>query len=165
MENFFVQCYHILYVTDIKPRYIEDPVKHLWWSFFYDYKNELFPKKNSMIGVFHGSKYASVTQDTACLVIRSFSGPYFPALGLNTERTSTYLSLFSPHAGRYRPEKLWIRTLFTKCNTHWKHRNYLGMTELLLQKFCWLDENLIRIINVNWYFSKAIDKYLKERER
>ena len=69
-------------------------------------KMNYFRKKNSIIGVFHGSKYASVTQDTACLVIRSFSGPYFPALGLHTERTSTYLSLFSPHAGRYRPEKL-----------------------------------------------------------
>ena len=34
--------------------------------------------------------------------IRSFSGPYFPAFRLNTER---YLSLFSPSARKYGPEK------------------------------------------------------------
>ena len=38
--------------------------------------------------------------------IRNFSGPYFPAFGLNTER---------PNAGKYGPEKLRIRTLFTQC--------------------------------------------------
>ena len=38
--------------------------------------------------------------------IRSFSGPYFPALGL---------SVFTPNAGKYRPEKLRIKTLFTQC--------------------------------------------------
>ena len=31
-----------------------------------------------------------------------FSGPYFPAFGLSTER---YLSVFSPNAGKYGPEK------------------------------------------------------------
>ena len=38
--------------------------------------------------------------------IRSSSGPYFPAFGLNTERYSV--------AGKYGPEKLRIRTLFTQ---------------------------------------------------
>ena len=56
--------------------------------------------------------------------IRSFSGPYFPAFGLNTERygvshyvdipITEYLSVFSPNAGKYRPEKLRICTLFTQ---------------------------------------------------
>ena len=32
------------------------------------------------------------------------SGPYFPAFGLNTERYFSYLSVFSPHAGKYGPE-------------------------------------------------------------
>ena len=32
--------------------------------------------------------------------IQSYSGPYFPAFGLNTE----YLSLFSPNAGKHGPE-------------------------------------------------------------
>ena len=30
-------------------------------------------------------------------------------------RDTPYLSLFSPNAGKYGPEKLWIRTLFTQC--------------------------------------------------
>ena len=46
--------------------------------------------------------------------IWSFSGPYFLAFGLNTERYS-YLSVFNLNAGKYRPEKLRIRTLFTQC--------------------------------------------------
>ena len=43
--------------------------------------------------------------------IRRFSGPYIPAFGLNTE----YLSVFSPNAGNYRPEKHPIRTLLLQC--------------------------------------------------
>ena len=43
--------------------------------------------------------------------IRSFPGPNFPAFGLNTP----YLSVFSPNAGKYGPEKLQLRTLFTQC--------------------------------------------------
>ena len=38
------------------------------------------------------------------VLIRSFSGPHFPALGLNTE----YLSVFSQNAGKYEPEKFRI---------------------------------------------------------
>ena len=57
--------------------------------------------------------------------IRSFSGPYFPAFGLNTERYE-YLSIFRPNAGKYKPEKLQIRALFTQCmpliyNVAWKN--------------------------------------------
>ena len=50
--------------------------------------------------------------------IQSFSGPCFPAFGLNTEDTP-YLSVFSPNAGKYGPEKLRIRKLFTQCGS-WK---------------------------------------------
>ena len=42
--------------------------------------------------------------------IRRFSGPYFLVLGLNV---SPYFSVFSPNAGKYGPEKLRIRALFT----------------------------------------------------
>ena len=42
--------------------------------------------------------------------IRSYSAPYFPALGLNTERY-----VFSPNAGKYGPEQLQIQTLFRQC--------------------------------------------------
>ena len=41
--------------------------------------------------------------------IRSFSGPYFPALGLNWD--TKYLSVFTPNAGKHGPEKLRIRTV------------------------------------------------------
>ena len=44
--------------------------------------------------------------------IPSFSGPYFSAFGLNTER---YGKVFSPNAGKYAPEKLQIRIHFTQC--------------------------------------------------
>ena len=45
--------------------------------------------------------------------IRSFSGPYFPALGLNTE-IYAQISVFRRNAGKYGPEKLQIRTLFAQ---------------------------------------------------
>ena len=49
--------------------------------------------------------------------IRSFSGPYFSVFGLNMERYS-YLSVFSPNTGKYGPEKLQIRTIFTLWQSH-----------------------------------------------
>ena len=42
--------------------------------------------------------------------IQSFSGPQFPAFGLNTP----YLTVFSPNVAKYGPEELRIRTLFTQ---------------------------------------------------
>ena len=46
--------------------------------------------------------------------IHSFSGPYFPVFGLNTET----FSLFSPNAGKYGPEKTpYWDTFHTACNT------------------------------------------------
>ena len=43
--------------------------------------------------------------------IRSFFGLYFPPFALNTER----YGVFRVNAGKYRPEKLRIRTLFMHC--------------------------------------------------
>ena len=43
--------------------------------------------------------------------IRSFSGPYFPELGLNTERYSVFLRAQS-ECGKYGPELLRIGILF-----------------------------------------------------
>ena len=48
--------------------------------------------------------------------IRSFSGSYFPAFGMNTERSkygenTEYLSVFSSNAGKHGPEKLQILTV------------------------------------------------------
>ena len=44
-----------------------------------------------------------------------FSGPYFSAFGLNTERwrDTQCVSVVSPNVGKYGPGKLRIRTLFT----------------------------------------------------
>ena len=47
--------------------------------------------------------------------IRSFSGPYFPAFGLN----SPYLSVFIPNTQKYGPEKLRTRTPLTQCFGLW----------------------------------------------
>ena len=52
--------------------------------------------------------------------IRRFSGPYFPAFGLNMERygiRTKYSLKVSPNAGKYGPEKLRTRTLFTQCES------------------------------------------------
>ena len=46
--------------------------------------------------------------------IRSYSGAYFPAFGLWTERYSVSLRIQSQY-GKIEPEKLWIRTLFKQC--------------------------------------------------
>ena len=43
--------------------------------------------------------------------IRSFSGPYFRAFGLNAER----YGVFRPNAGKYGPEKRQTRTLLKQC--------------------------------------------------
>ena len=51
-----------------------------------------------------------ITNCVKSVCIRSFSGPFFPAFGLNTP----YLFFFSPNAGKYGPEKLRSRTLFTQ---------------------------------------------------
>ena len=59
--------------------------------------------------------------ETHCVksvLIRSFSGQYFPALGVNRE-DKEYLYIFSPNAGKYGPEKLWIWTLFMQWQKHW----------------------------------------------
>ena len=39
-----------------------------------------------------------------------FSGPYFAVFGLNMEQ---YLSVFSPNAGKYGPEKTPEKTIWT----------------------------------------------------
>ena len=52
--------------------------------------------------------------------IRSFSGAYFPAFGLIRRDSpyNLYLSVLSANAGKYGPEKLRIRTLFTQCKSY-----------------------------------------------
>ena len=56
--------------------------------------------------------YTSVYHCLKSVRIRNFSGPYFSASGLNTER-------FSPNTGKQAPEKLRIRALFTQSISQW----------------------------------------------
>ena len=55
--------------------------------------------------------YSQVFHCMKSVRILSFSSACFPAFGLNTER----YRVFSPNSGKYGPEKLQIRTLFTQC--------------------------------------------------
>ena len=54
-------------------------------------------------------KYISIQYN-----ISIFSGPYFPVFRVNTE-DMVYLSVFSPNSGKYVPEEVRMRTLFTQC--------------------------------------------------
>ena len=70
----------------------------------------------------HFEWYSNSKIDSHCVKsvrIRSFSGPYFPVFGLNTERYEVPLHIQSK-AGKYGPEKLQIWTLFTKCQAGFK---------------------------------------------
>ena len=49
-------------------------------------------EKLVMITVWKVSKYGVI------------SGTYFPTFGVNTERDTSYLSVFTPNAGKYGPE-------------------------------------------------------------
>ena len=71
--------------------------------------------------------------------IRSYSGPYFPAFGLNTERYG--VSLRSPNAGKYGPELLAHAVLlayktlygFRKLGAH---NNFFGVHLYVVYAIC-----------------------------
>ena len=46
--------------------------------------------------------------------VRSYSGPHFPHSDW-IRRDTLYLSVFSPNAGKWRPDYLRIRTIITQC--------------------------------------------------
>ena len=73
--------------------------KILEWCIFFSTK---FLEKGMIRWKQHCAKIVS---------IRSFSGLYFPASGLSPD-----LSVFTPNAAKYGPEKLRIRTLSTQWN-------------------------------------------------
>ena len=58
--------------------------------------------------------------------VRSFSGPNFPAFGLNMEiyfvNLRKWISVFSPNAGKYELEKLRIRTLLMRWRFYLKFK-------------------------------------------
>ena len=71
--------------------------------------------------------------------IQSFSDPHFHAFGLNTEIYR--ISVFSPNAEKYRPEKLRIRTLFTLCIRFVSYLDLLsGFTAVALIVWCLIQE-------------------------
>ena len=96
-------------------RLISSPFKHLWWNLMQNY----------LMSKSHWTSLKSVSVNNRWLVqldtdhwVKSvrvwiFSGPYFSVFGLNTERCS-YLSVFSPNLGKYRPEKPRLQALFTE---------------------------------------------------
>ena len=91
---------------------ILNSVKRPWWSFFAGTVNDLHHKclKGSWtrLCIFYTSDISLREECT----YSEFSGPYFPAFGLNIR--TPYLSLFSLNARKYGPEKLRIRTFFTQ---------------------------------------------------
>ena len=64
-------------------------------------------------------KFISYSHCVKRVRIRSFSGPYFPAFGLNTDRYSD-LSVVSPNTGKYGPENFRTRKFFTQCQCYWE---------------------------------------------
>ena len=77
--------------------------------------------------------------------IRSFSGPYFPAFGLNTWKNG--------------PEKLWIRTLFTQWMSQcswagWSEVSFAPMHRC--KSLVFVKENLDRKKKINQLWVKCI---------
>ena len=81
-------------------------MKQISWFF----SEALFRILSNIFDVGFLRKIVNVLHCVKSVHIRSFSGPYFPAFGLNKQR-SKYLSVFNPNAGKYVPKKLQIRTL------------------------------------------------------
>ena len=80
--------------------------------------------------------------------IWSFSGLYFPAFGLNTEKYGVSLSAnISPNAGKYGPKKLWTRALFTQC-LFWRffcddiNKNYFSTLNQIKLNALWVYDSL-----------------------
>ena len=63
----------------------------------------------------------------------------------NIERRNTYLSLFSPNAGKYWPEQLRIRTLFTQ----WESLNLLSLIYLTHTRLIFIWK--LHCISIDWF--------------
>ena len=90
----YINHYTILFHCIYKQVYLINPL--IWFT------------NNIKGALWHRIKWHRVKS----VLTRCFIGPYFSAFGLNTEVLSL-ISVFSPNAGKYRPEKLRIWTLFT----------------------------------------------------
>ena len=72
---------------------------------------------NTLNNKFSKTWFYHLLQCVKSVRILSYSGPNFPPSDL-IRRDIPDLSAFSPHAGKYGPEKLRIRTLFIKYSLH-----------------------------------------------
>ena len=72
---------------------------------------------NTLNNKFSKTWFYHLLQCVKSVRILSYSGPNFPHSDL-IRRDIPDLSAFSPHAGKYGPEKLRIRTLFIKYSLH-----------------------------------------------
>ena len=75
---------------------------------------------------------------TPCHCVKSFrmwrfSDPYLSAFRIWRRRNTPYLSVISSNGGKYGPEKLRIRILFTRCTEAYLTPCHSTMTEHLLQ--------------------------------
>ena len=68
-------------------------------------------RMNTKRGVSPFNRSSCTERCVKSVLIWSFSDPCFPAFGLNTDIYRA-ISVFSRNAGKYGPEKLWIRTIF-----------------------------------------------------
>lgn len=82
-----------------------------------------------------------------CVRIQSFSDPYFPTFGLNTEKIDI------PYAGKYEPEKL-----FTQCIMYLS--NYLSSTKWQNHYRPWLWIGLPRAYHLPTYPYVYLSIYL-----
>ena len=84
------------------------PEKHSWYSEKQSPRDVLQKFKTPVAAsdsIFFSSTNKSIINShcVKSVCIRCYSGPYFPAFGLNKERYE-YISVFSPNAGKYGPE-------------------------------------------------------------
>ena len=103
-------------------------------------REALIKAKNLLTKYLVSSKYYVSMHCMKSFCIGSFSSQHFPAFGVNTERYSVFLHVH-PDAGKCRPEKLRIWTLFTD---RW--------ALFLLQKYYlfWFILNLFILENKRW---------------
>ena len=117
-------AFNILTIIISLQRFIQDLVKHLWWSFFakinkgffifvFFFRQCLFYREvlQQLPSFFQLNYFLSITAWKVPVfgVFLVRISPHSDWIRIDTE----YLSVFSPYKGKYGPEKLRIRTLFT----------------------------------------------------
>ena len=94
-------------MTDKTPFHTPQSINCQGQKLFFTFLSTLFFKKERLDVAHHREKSVR---------IRKISDAYFSALGLNTEIYTVNFGIQSEY-GKYRPEKLRIRTIFTPCRS------------------------------------------------